>query len=193
MINGRNAIWIIPLALFLTFPWWKTPFASFLMPGGDLSDSSDNTKKEEGYNFTMDGITILQSEDDQDTAVIRARLARSTETVNEYVLEKIDADIVDGQGNITNVLAETGSYNVDLKKLELMDSVVITSRSDNYTMKTDLLYYEGATRIIYCPRETLLQGDGIVISGSSLHHDMNSGKYTLGGRVHCILAGEADS
>ena len=193
MISARNAIWIIPVALFLTFPWWKIPVGSFLAPGGDFTSNSSSGEQEEGYDFVLGGITILQSEDDQDTATIRAHLARSTETPNEYVLEKVDADIVDGRGNITNVLADTGAYNVDLKRLELASNVVITSKADNYTMKTELLFYEGGTRIIHCPEETLLQGNGIVISGSSLLHDMNTGRYTLGGRVRCTLAGQAGS
>ncbi len=141
----------------------------------------------------MAGITILQSEEDQKTATIRANRASSTEIPNEYILEQVDADILDEQGNITNILADAGAYNVDQKRLKLMDNVVITSKADNYTMKTDLLFYEGEKRIVYCPEETLLQGEGIVITGSSLHHDMNTGMYTLGGRVRCTLEGRVGS
>ncbi|MDJ0623363.1 MAG: LPS export ABC transporter periplasmic protein LptC [Desulfocapsaceae bacterium] len=192
MISGRNAIWIIPVALFLTFPLWKKPVGSFLKPRGDFS-SSPPGQKAEGYNFAMAGITILQSEEDQKTATIRANRASSTEIPNEYILEQVDADILDEQGNITNILADAGAYNVDQKRLKLMDNVVITSKADNYTMKTDLLFYEGEKRIVYCPEETLLQGEGIVITGSSLHHDMNTGMYTLGGRVRCTLEGRVGS
>lgn len=192
MISGRNAIWIIPVALFLTFPLWKKPVSTFLTPRGDFS-SSPPGQKAEVYNFVMGGITILQSEDDQETATIRASLASSTEIPNEYILEQVDADIVDEQGNVTNILADAGAYNVEQKRLKLMDNVVITSKADNYTMKTDLLFYEGDMRIVYCPEETLLQGEGIVITGSSLHHDMNTGTYTLGGRVRCTLEGQVGS
>ena len=192
MISGRNAIWLIPVAIILTFPLWKNPVSSFLAPRGDFTSNSPG-QDAVGYNFVMAGITILQSEDDQETATISAELAKSTEIPNEYVLEQVDANILDEQGNVTNVLADTGAYNVDQKRLKLVDNVVISSKVDNYTMKTDLLFYEGDTRIVYCPEETLLQGDGIVITGSSLHHDMNTGTYTLGGRVHCTLEGRVGS
>jgi LPS export ABC transporter protein LptC len=192
MISGRNAIWLIPVALIFTFPLWKIPVSSFLTPRGDFTSNSPG-QEAEGYNFVMAGITILQSEDEQETATIIANLAKSTEVPNEYVLEQVDANILDEQGNVTNVMADTGAYNVDQKRLELFDNVVITNKADNYTMKTDLLYYEGDTRIVYCPEETSLQGNGIVITGSSLHHDMNTGAYTLGGRVRCTLEGSVGS
>ena len=185
-MSGRNLLWLVPFILLLTFPLWKIPVGSFLTPRGGV-EKSTATKSVKGYNFSMTGINILQSEQNQETARIRAALARSTSTPNVYVLEQVDADLIDDNGGITQVLAETGRFNVDDKLLELSDNVVITNRVENYTMKTDLLYYDGNNRKIDCPGKSVLQGDGIVISGSSLHHDMNTGAYTIGGRVHCTL------
>ena len=186
MISGRNLLWLVPLVLLLTFPLWKIPVASFLAPRGGLEHSTAS-EPVKGYNFSMTGIHILQSEQNKETARIRAAHARSTSIPNIYVLEQVDADLIDDNGGITQVLAESGSFDVDDKHLELSDNVVINNRVENYTMKTDLLYYDGNDRTVHCPGKSVLQGNGIVITGTSLHHDMNTGAYTIGGRVYCTL------
>ncbi len=186
MISSRNLLWLVPLVLLLTFPLWKIPLGSFLAPRGGL-EKSTTVKPAKGYNFSMTGIQILQSEQNQETARIHAALARSTNTPNVYVLEQVDADLIDDNGGITQVLAETGSFDVDNKHLELSHNVVINNRVEDYTMKTDLLYYNGNDRTVHCPGKSVLQGNGITVSGTSLHHDMNTGAYTVGGRVYCTL------
>jgi LPS export ABC transporter protein LptC len=186
MITRRNLLWLLPLVLLLTFPLWKNPVAAFLAPRGGL-DKPSTAISVKGYNFSMSGIQILQSEQNQETARIRAALARSTDTPNVYVLEQVDADIIDDDGGVTQVLAETGLFDVDDKHLKLSNNVVINNRVENYTMKTDLLYYDGNDRTVNCPGKSVLQGNGISITGTSLHHDMNTGAYTIGGRVHCTL------
>jgi len=187
MINGRNLLWLVPLVLLVTFPLWKHPVSSFLSPRGGFDNKSRTATPVKGYNFSMTGVQILQSEENIETARIRAALARSTNTPNVYVLEQVDADLLDDNGGITQVLAETGSFDVDNKRLELSDNVVINNRVENYTMKTDLLYYDGNDRTVHCPGKSVLQGNGIAITGTSLHHDMNTGAYTIGGRVFCTL------
>ena len=186
MINSRNLLWLLPLTLIVTFPLWKVPIASFLAPRGGLEESTA-TAPVQGYNFSMTGIHILQSEQNIETARIRAALAQSTSIPNVYVLEQVDADLIDDNGGITQVLAEAGRFDVDNKHLELSDNVVINNRVENYTMKTDLLYYDGHDRTVHCPGKSVLQGNGITITGSSLHHDMNTGAYKIGGRVYCTL------
>src|SRR6056297_1453875 len=117
MITRRNALWLIPLLLILTFPLWKIPVASFLAPRGGF-DSGESSKKNEGYNFSMDGVTILQSEKGKKTATIHAASAYSGKKDNEYILQKVDADIFDENGNLTKVIADTGNYNIGIKRLK---------------------------------------------------------------------------
>ncbi len=192
MITRRNSLWLIPLLLILTFPLWKIPVASFLTPRGGF-DSGESSKKNEGYNFSMDVVTILQSEEGKNTATIHAASAYSSRRHNEYILQEVDADIFDENGNLTNVIADTGNYNIDRKRLKLIENVVITNLADNYSMETGLLYYDGDKRTVFCPGETHLKGDGISIDGSSFSHNMISGEYIVGGRVLCLLQGYKSS
>ena len=192
MITKRNTLWLLPLLLILTFPLWKIPVASFLAPRGGF-DPQFTKKKSARHNFVISGVTILQSEGETQTANIRATTARTSRRPHEYILDEVDADIINSQGSLTNVVAKTGNYNFHRKRLKLTKDVVVTNREQNYTMTTDLLYYDGNKLTVYCPGETHLKGDGINIDGSSLGYDINTGIYTVGGRVVCILQGYDDS
>ncbi len=192
MITRRNALWLIPLLFILTFPLWKIPVASFLAPPVDR-DSTTTVENQERQNFSMTGLKILQSEGPRETAVIHAERARTSRRPGEYILEGINADIINDQGDIINIVAAVGDYSIDRERLKLMENVVITNTAENSTMHTDLLYYNGIKRTIFCPGSTLLEGDGIRIEGSSFSHDMNAGEYTMGGRVYCTLEGYDES
>ena len=188
MITRRNALWLVPLLIILLFPLWKIPLASFLAPRGGYDPQFIN-KRSAKHDFSMTGLTILQSEGENQTAKIRASKARTSRRPNEYILNDVDADILDDKGNLTNVVAKTGNYNIDRKRLKLIDDVVVTNTTDKYILTTDLLYYDGQKLTVYCPGPTQLKGDGIVIKGSSLGYDINKGSYTVGGRVYCTLQG----
>lgn len=188
MITGRNLLWLIPLILIVTFPLWKIPAASFLAPRGGL-DRDIIHKRTSRYNFVMTSVNILQHEDERQNAIIRAAKARTSKRPNEYILDDVDADIVGGDGKITNILARTGNYNVVRQRLKLRDDVVITSTTDKYTLSTSLLYYDSNEQSVYCPKPTKVQGNGIHIRGSRFNYDITNEIYTVAGRVYCILEG----
>lgn len=191
MITRRNALWLVPLLLIVTFPLWKIPVGSFLAPRGGF-DPHFTTRHQVSHNFVMNGITILHSDGDSQTAKIQATAARTSIHPNEYVLDDVDADIIDEKGNLTKVIAKSGEYNINHKLLKLADDVVITKEAEKYTMTTDLLFYDGRRLSINCPKDTKLQGDGMTVEGSRLWYDMIKGTYTLGGRVLCTLQGYDD-
>lgn len=191
MILHRNALWLVPLLCIVTFPLWKIPVGNFLTPRITEDSPGNQKEKKEGYNFAMNSVIIRQIEAARETAVIHAVTASSSEQhPNEYILEQVDGDIIDNQDNTTNIIADSGTYNVETKLLKLTGNVVITNHTDNSTMKTSLLYYDGKQRMVTSPQKTKLLGKGITVDGSSFEHDMNTGMYTVGGRVNCVLQGE---
>jgi len=188
MITRRNALWLIPLLAILTFPLWKIPLASFLAPRGGY-DPQFSKKKPVTHNFTMTAVTLLQSEDGRQTANIRASKARTSERPNEFILDDITADILDDNGGQTIIIAGAGNYYGERKELKLYENVIITNTTDKYTMRSDLLFYDGQKGVIYSPGQTKLLGEGITIDGSSFRHNMNNGVYQVGGRVYCTIEG----
>ena len=192
MITRQNALWLIPLILILSFPLWKIPVASFLAPRGGF-DRQFTQNHQVKHNFVMTGVTILHSDKDVQTAQINAVTAHTSKHPNEYILDEVDAEILDEKGNLTTVVAKTGEYNINHKLLKLNDDVIITKKAEDFIMTTDLLFYDGKRLSINCPKKAKLEGDGITVEGSNLWYDMIKGTYTLGGRVLCTVQGHDGS
>lgn len=188
MIKRRNFIWLIPLALVTTFPIWRIPVGTFLTPRVDY-DVPATQGVEKRQNFNMETVKILQSKNGKVTAEIRAKNAFTTDTPNEYILDKVTADLFNNEGDPTNVVALRGIFNGSTQHLTLMDNVIITKASANQRLYTDLLYYDDSKRLVNCPGKTRMEGDGIEVTGTGLDYDIQQGMYQLGGRVLCITEG----
>jgi LPS export ABC transporter protein LptC len=188
MITRRNSLWLIPFLIILTFPIWKIPVSSFLTPRGNYDPEVFKRKSEE-HNFSMVNVNILQSEDGQKTTDIHAAKALTSKQPNEYILEMVTANVIDKEGRVTNITADTGIYNTLTRSLKLVRNVVIINKEEKFTVKTNLLYYFDALRKVHCPEKTQFYGDGIDILGSSFDYDITKGFYEVGGRVKCTLKG----
>jgi len=188
MKPGRNTIWLIPLFLLLTYPLWSIPLSSFLAPRGDF-DEQVQENEEPSHNFDMKTVKILQNQKGKDTAVIRAAQAMTTDNPDVYLMNKVDADLFDNEGKITNVVAETGEYNSVSKLLTLRTDVVVNKIEKKQLLYTDLLYYSSIERTIKCPEKVRIKGEDVHIDGGSLDYDIKTKTYDIGNRVHCILKG----
>lgn len=188
----RNTVWLIPLILILTFPLWRIPLGAFLVPKNGL-DQNMATGKTASRNFSMDTVKILQNQEGQKTALIRARSARTNEDAEIFTLETVDADIFDADGNKTHIVSKTGKYNVATKILTLVDDVVVNKTHDEQFLYTDLLYYDSDRRTVNCPGKTRLVGKGVKVDGGSLDYDIETSRYDIGGRVHVVLDGFTES
>jgi len=184
----RKAIWLVPLLLLVTFPLWSIPVGDFLTPRGGF-DKDLKTGKSKIRKFNMDKVKILQNQKGKKTALIRAARARTGETEDILLMENVDADIFDEDGNITNIVAKHGKYNTVTKMLTLIDDVVVNKTNDKQFLYSDLLYYDEEKRTVSSPGKTRLTGEDVEINGGSLDYDIPTGSYVIGNRVHCILNG----
>ncbi len=184
----RNTVWLLPLILILTFPLWRIPVSSFLIPdkGIDhLPPPSGNNSR----NFNMETVKILQNQRGKKTALIRARSAHTDDNPDIFVLKTVDADIFDEAGNITHIVSKTGKYNVATKILTLIDDVIVNKIHDKQLLYTDLLYYNSVKRTVNCPGKTRLIGENVEVNGGSLDYSINTSRYDIGGRVYVVLEG----
>ncbi len=188
MITRRNSLWLIPFLVILSFPVWKKPVGSYLAPRGRY-DSEFLKKSVNEHNFSMINVNVLQSENGQKTADIRAAKAVTSKLPNEFILKKVDADIIDENGKITNITAHSGLYNTATRRLKLYRNVVVINKDDNFTLKTNLLYYYDIERKVHCPKKTQFEGDGVLIKGSSFDYDTGQGFYSFGGRATTTIEG----
>ena len=184
----RNTIWLIPLSIIATYPLWSIPVGNFLAPRGGF-DPPQELEQPDTHTFNMDTVKILQNQKGRDTAIIRAAKAKTGQDPNVIIMELVNADLFDEQGNITKIIANLGEYSTTEKILTLIDDVVVNKTLENQFLYTDLLYYDSEQRTVHCPEKTRLEGDKVVIDGGSLDYDIKSGKYVIGKRVSCVVNG----
>jgi LPS export ABC transporter protein LptC len=187
MIQRRNYIWLVPLALFVTFPAWRIPVGAFLTPRVTYENPRNTDPKSQ--NFNMETVRILQNKDGRITAEVRAEQAFTTGTPNEYTLNNVDADLFNSAGEPTAVVADKGIFNGDSQQLTLMDNVIITKASDDQRLYTDLFHYDDRKQLVNSPGPTKIVGKSFEINGIGLDHDIVKGTYELGGRVRCTIIG----
>ncbi len=188
MKSHRNTIWLVPLLIIITYPLWSLPVGTFLSPKGSF-DPPPNKQQPDTHNFNMDTVQILQNQKGEKTALIRARKAHTGEDSDILVMEFVNADLFDEEGNITKIIANTGQYNTTSKILTLTDDVVINKTLDEQFLYTNLLIYNSEKRTVNCPGKIRLEGKNIEIDGGSLDYDITSVTYVIGKRVHCVIQG----
>ncbi len=185
-LNARNLIWLIPLALLLTFPLWRRPLTAFLAPRGGY-DPALVRNQSDTHDFTMDNVHIIQSHDGRTTLNIVAERAMTGKTADEFIMEDVNATITGEKGELTHITARKGLFDKSSSLLSLIDDVVIKKPEEHYEIYTDLLHYNDKTKIADCPGATRLIGKDISIKGASLKYNMLTNSYDIGGRVHCTL------
>lgn len=193
MINKRNITLFIPILLFITFPVWKVPLANFLTPRSS-GDSHNTAQHNQGsHDFSMNQVKILQNQDGKKTAIIRAESALSGDNSNEFFLNQVNADILDKNDNITNVVAKRGTYNVKTEILLLDEDVVIHREDGNQVMYSDHLIYSDKDRTVISPGTTRFVGPEFDIIGGMMEYDIKADSYRLSKRVKCVIGGLLDT
>ncbi len=188
-LNRRNLVWLIPVLMIISFPLWRLPVSSFLTPRG-IEENSVEPGAEDQHNFLMQKVIIVQNQAGKKTAEIRARQAYTSDKPDEFVLISVDADMFDEQGDLINIIAESGIYNIQTKHLILNKKVVVNRVAQNQQLYTDLLHYYDDKRLIDSPVPTRMVAEQAEINGSSLKYDIVSGQYLIGGRVYCLLGSD---
>ncbi|MDR3631582.1 MAG: LPS export ABC transporter periplasmic protein LptC [Desulfocapsaceae bacterium] len=188
MISRRNSVWLIPLVLILTFPFWQAPVARFLAPRGGYDPEFANRKTDE-HHFVIENANILQTDKGVKTADIRAARALTGTRPNDFLLEAVNADIYSDNGEKTNVTARNGLYNTVSRQLVLTTKVIAIREKDNYRLYTDRLDYNDNTKKVICPGTTRIAGNGVEIIGSSMTYSLLQNTYDVGGRVHASMQG----
>ena len=185
----RNTIWLVPLAFLATFPLWSIPVGEFLTPRGGF-DPDINKESADQQNFTMQTVTILQNQKGKDTAVIRAANARTKpDDLDIVVLDNVNAEVFDDNGEETLITARKGEYSMAGKILVLTKNVVLNKTQDKQSMYTDLLIYDSNQRTVTSPGKTKLKSENAEIDGGSFDYNINSQTYVIGKRVKCLING----
>ena len=186
ILTSRNAIWLIPLALVITYPLWHIPLAAFLAPRGGL-DPSYGKEEGEGYNFRLEMPVIYEYKDGRQSALIRAISGYSTDKPDEYVLEAVNANVFNRSGELTHIVARKGVFQAEEKLLTLIGDVVIDKPAASQRLYSGLLHYDNKKQTVTSPGATRLIGEDVEVNGSSFFYDIEAGRSEVGGRVNCLI------
>lgn len=186
MKNLRNLTWQFPLLFFLATPLWYDPVASFLNPKAGESIAV-RKKKAETYDFSMDGVYLLESKNGKITTKIKAEEAYTGDIKTNYIMKQVDAELYLDSGEKVNIISDKGVFYSEKKQLTLIDNVIVSKPKDNQRLYSDLLHYFDETRVVQCPGNTRLVSDNVEVKGSSLHYNMETEAYEVTGRVFCTV------
>ncbi|MFT5699426.1 MAG: LPS export ABC transporter protein LptC [Desulforhopalus sp.] len=184
---NRNVIWIVPLFFIITYPLWSIPVGKFLTPRGGFDEEIKHPPQKATQKFNLDKVKITQNQNGKKTAFIRADTAHTSDNPDILLMDNVDADIFDEEGNITKIIAKKGEYNTVTKLLILIKDVVVNKTHDKQFLYTDLLHYDNDKRTVHCPGPTRLEAEGAIINGGRLDYDIKTETYVIDKRVHCIL------
>ena len=149
-----------------------------------MQHSGDTT-----HNFAMEHVTIVQNQNGKKTATIRATRALTGDNKNEFLLESVNADILDKNNQVTNIIAETGNYNMETKQLILEKNVLINRVSSNQKMMTNYMIYSDVDRTIKSPGRTEFIGEAFNIVGGQMEYNIETEQYVLSKGVNCVIGG----
>ena len=187
MITRRNLTWIIPLALFLSYPLWRASAAAFFEPRGGYDPSFAN-RKLDTHNFDLEKVRITQSENGHTTLEIVAERAYTGKKKDEFLLDEVDAVVIGKNDEQTFITARHGILDKPESILTLIDEVVIMKPTAKFELYTDLLIYNEVSKIAHSPGKTQIIGEKIEITGNTLIFNTETEAYDLSGRVRCKLA-----
>jgi LPS export ABC transporter protein LptC len=190
MKDPRNLLWILPLAVLLTFPLWKPLAADFLSPERkniptpvpSLENSRVLTRTE------MDGVHFEQSKDGVREWLLTANRLYSKENDSDMELEDVKALFFGraGKKEETNIRSQKARYNTDTRQLTLKGKVVVENQQ-GYEMQTESLEYVAVEKKIKTTSAVKIKGNNIEVSGKRLIYDTVTGDYSLIGNVVCRI------
>lgn len=186
----RNLLWIVPLAVLLTMPFWKPFAADFLNPVRKETASSPPsiTGLHALSSSEMQGIRFEQSRNGVKDWLITANRLYSLENDSDLQLEDVRA-LFYGTGKEsgdTRIRSNKAKYFADAGQIILQGSVFIEN-DKGFEVQTESLEYLAAEKKIRTTSGVNIQGNNIEIKGNQLLYDTATGNYSITGNVVCMI------
>ncbi|MGV1098151.1 LPS export ABC transporter periplasmic protein LptC [Thiovibrio sp. JS02] len=186
MMSGlRNILWLLPLSLLLLWPLWRGPVGRFLAPADMLAKAGgDNGKKEAqaGQSFSMEGVSFLQQKNGVRDWQIEAARLHTGEDPDKMRLERVEAEVFQGERRKFRIVGKEGEYNSKQKLLTLKKDVQVHSE-DGFLVLAEVLNYDDTTRNIWTRSPIRITGRNMDVRGRGLVYDMDEESYEVSGRV----------
>ncbi|WP_417911781.1 LPS export ABC transporter periplasmic protein LptC [Candidatus Electronema sp. TJ] len=183
----RNLLWLVPLGLLLSSPLWQGPAAEFLKPRGGYDAAAEQAYRQERQDFLMEDIVLTFCSKGQQTWTVKAAQARTGTTDREIDMAEVDALYSKQGDDPIKVTSRKGIYRMDAKHLTLLDDVVLVKPVQQEELRTELLHYYDADKMLVSPDKMRIDGPSLKLQGGGMKYDLTTKGYDFGGRVHVVM------
>jgi LPS export ABC transporter protein LptC len=186
-MSFRNLLWLIPLSLILTKPFWQQPAAEFLKPRGGYDAAVEQMFTQERQDFIMEDVVLTFTNKGQQTWTVQAVQARTGKTDRDIDMSKVHAVYSKEGDDPITVTSQNGSYQMDDKHLTLTDDVILVKPVQHEELRSDVLHYYDLSKKLISPGKVIIDGPTFKLRGSKMDYDVSSKAYDFGGRVYVVM------
>ena len=183
MTGYRNILWLLPVALLLSWPIWGGAFTSVLAPRGGLDANLVVPQAtSSGAGFSMEGVLFSQLKNGVRDWQIQAKRLFSGEDQDRMQLVTVEAEVFKNAERRFVITGKEGEYNSKTKILTMRNSVKVQAEN-GMLIESDSLSYDDQARKITTRSPVQVTGKGMDIHGKGMDYDMQKDSYDVSGRV----------
>jgi LPS export ABC transporter protein LptC len=181
----RNSLWLLPLLVMVSGPWWWPAAGALLKPRGDFAHPAppaiDQLK-----SFVMEGVVLTQHRAGRDEFILKAARVNSGLHEDVLALEEIEASLFGADGSATLLTGGEALYHTDHQILTVLDNVQIQT-PDGQAMRTAALRYLIKYRKVKTAEAVTLVAAKARVTGGNMFYDLGDGNFRFGGGVKVDL------
>ena len=185
MAGYRNILWLLPVALLLSWPVWGGPITRFLAPRGGMDRSATLAMPQgaaTGAGFSMEGALFSQLKNGVRDWQIQAQRIYSGEDQDRMQLVTVEAQVFKNAERRFVITGQEGEYN-SKKKVLVMRNEVNVQAEKGFLIQSDSISYDDQARRITTNVPVRITGKDMDIHGMGMVYDMQKDSYDVSGRV----------
>jgi LPS export ABC transporter protein LptC len=181
----RNSIWLLPLLVMASSPWWWSAAGELLKPRGDFAYPAP-PPIEQLKSFVMDGVVLTQHRDGRDEFILKAARVNSGLHEDVLVLEEIEARLFGADGGAAILTGGEALYHTGRQIITVLDNVRIQTPAAQ-EMRTAALRYLIKYRKVKTAEAVTLVDAKARVTGGNMFYDLGDGNFRFGGGVKVDL------
>ncbi|MFA6497760.1 MAG: LPS export ABC transporter periplasmic protein LptC [Desulfurivibrionaceae bacterium] len=183
MTGYRNILWLLPVALLMSWPVWGGAFTCVLAPRGGLVENLVVPKATViGAGFSMEGVLFSQLKNGVRDWQIQAKRLYSGEDQDRMRLVTVEAQVFKNAQRRFVITGQEGEYNSKKKTLIMRNGVNVQAEK-GFLIQSDSISYDDQARKITTKAPVQISGKGMDIRGKGMEYDMQKDSYDVSGRV----------
>jgi LPS export ABC transporter protein LptC len=184
MTGYRNILWLLPVALLLSWPIWGGSASRFLVPRGGLGVGAPLAAQAAGTGagFSMEGVLFSQLKNGVRDWQIQAKQLYSGEDQDKMQLVTVEAQVFKNAERRFVITGQEGEYNSKKKVLVMRNGVKVQAEK-GFLIQSDSISYDDQARMITTMAPVQITGKGMDIHGKGMAYDMQKDAYDVSGRV----------